>query len=252
MKRFLSALTLAVAALSAQATLVTTDTLTRGAMEYVPTVAGNVEEGGYNLYGNVWIGGVSFNGLSIGAMNFTFGDSTFGETFLGYCVDLFNSAAAKGTGVKYDKVDYANGLNPYDGIAKLITFNGGLSNASASDSAAMQLAVWNIVYDTDLTVSSGAFRVSSVGGSNVVAKANALLAGAAGVTTNLYNVSLLSDNDYATVGKAGYQDYITASLNSGGSCGLGNDVCNAVPEPSTFALMGLGMFGLVLRRRRKA
>lgn len=255
MKQFiLSAVAALFASAAISAPIVTTDILTRGSMEWVPAVTGGVEQGGFlaPIFGGVWLFGTRFDGISIGAMNGKFGpapidpDPDFRDSLLMFCIDLFHGAAPVGTGVKYDKIDFANGLNPYDGIAKLITFNGGLASKSASDSAAMQLAVWNIVYDTDLDVANGKFRTNYMGGTDVVSKANALLVGASGVSQNLYNISLLTDNAYAENTKAGYQDFITASLNSGGD--FGNDV----PEPDALALAGIGLLGLgIVTRRRK-
>lgn len=40
--------------------------------------------------------------------------------------------------------------------------------------------------------------------------------------------------------------------NSGGSCGIGNDVCQPIPEPGTWALMTAGLLGIAfISRRRK-
>ena len=231
MKKSLLAIALSLASLTASAgpvSNVTTSDLTRGTMEFVPTAAGGVYVGS------------TFIGASIGGMNAKFKD----DLLLMFCVDLFSVAAAQGTAVKYDKVDYVTSLNQYANISKVFAFNGGVSSASASDSAAMQLAIWNLVYDTDLDVSSGVFRTQYVGGTDVVTKANALLVGANALfsaTDNLgrsWEVSLLSDNQYAAGGKSGYQDYVTATPSK-------------VSEPGTIALTLAGLGGILVFTRRK-
>lgn len=245
MKKLLASLITAFVTFTANAdTVTTTDILTRGANEYSPTVTGSVK-----------VGTDSINGIFIGAMTAKFGTDVFAETFTMYCVDLFHGAGAKGVGYTYDKIDFVTDLNPFDKMGKLFTFNNGVANASASDSAAMQLAVWELLYDTTPgDVTSGLFKIGyGVTGTNVAQKANFLLAGAAGVTTNLWDVSYLSDNEYDLYGKGGRQDFITATFNSGGSCGLGNEVCAPVPEPSAIAMMlaGLGSIGFMAKRRRR-
>lgn len=249
MNKILSAVTLGLAFLvsTAQADVVTEKgVLVRGAFEYVPNVTGSVKSGSSK-----------FDGISIGAMRGTFTSASDtasgfeGDSFLMYCVDLFSAAGTKGVGYVYDKVDYVTGLNPYSKIGSLITFNHGLRNNSASDSAAMQLAIWELLYDVNPgSLTGGNFKIGNggVNGTDVISKANTLLAGAAS-THNMYNVSLLSDNDYPKKDKSSRQDFITAAFNSG----LGDTPTTPVPEPETYALMlaGLGAMAFVSRRRKQ-
>lgn len=258
MKKILSALALAACALTANAALVTTGTLTRGAFEYSAptdhTVTGNAHDGSYNT-GNVYIG----------AMNATFvpnvGADPFGNyDILMFCVDIYSHAGAQGLGLQYDKTDFLSPAIPFDAIGKLITFNGGLSSISAEGSAAMQMAIWELIYDdAPGDVTSGNFTVGGVSnyvGTNPRVLANALLAGAATVGTSLFDVSGLSDFEHfnGQNNKGGYQDYITASINNGLTCEQagGIDCGGTVPEPGSMALAGLGLLGVIGLRRRTA
>lgn len=258
MKRFLTSLALAVATFASAAGPITTEiSLTRGAYEYTPTVAGNVAVGGVQIFGPIWIGADRFNGINIGAMKGFLPDvdepNFPGPSFLMFCADLYNGAARIGTAVNYDKIDYVNGTSPYDKIGKIFTANGGLASTDASSSAAMQLAIWNVLYDNDADVKNGTFRIGIGGttGSHVADKANSLLAAANSLTSSQWDVSLLSDNGKPYNGKKGYQDFVTGTFNPGNSCGIGNDVCNAVPEPDALALMGGGLVALAFVQRRR-
>ena len=245
MKKFiLSAVAALCASAAMAAPVVTSGTLTRGQFEYVPTVTSNISAPVLSGFQNVYAGAMRFTfdgGLDVN--NFP-----LFQSFLAFCIDLTSYAGAQGVGIVYDKVDFVNSLNPYDKIGKLITANGGMASVDASGSAAMQLAVWNIMYDNDLTVDAGTFRALTNTGTDVNVKANALLASANGLTQSLYDVSLLSDNYNNKFGSK--QDYITASINPGFGCEEA-DACE-IPEPGSFALAGLGLLGLCLTRRRKA
>lgn len=239
--KFIAAAALAMAAFTASAAPVTiTGTLTRGAFEFSP-----------NVTGNPIVDGVAIGSTNIGAMKATFDDGFDVQSFLMFCVDLYSQAGGLGTPLSYDRVNYVSELNPFDKIGKLITFNGGLASTDASGSAAMQLAIWELLYDdAPGDVTTGAFRASGVTGTDTRLKANALLAGANTVTASQYNVSFLSDNAYAANGKFGFQDYITADP-LGRGCNEG-DCVTPIPEPGTYALIlaGLAALGFTAKRRK--
>jgi PEP-CTERM motif len=93
---------------------------------------------------------------------------------------------------------------------------------------ALQMAIWNAVYDTDWSVDSGSFQqVTDKNGAK--AGANALLMAASNVSTPVYAVHKLYSVDE-------------------------QDVVVSVPEPETYAMLlaGLGAVGFMARRRKQA
>lgn len=181
-----------------------------------------------------------FTGKLTGAGSF---DS---NSFLAYCIELeeqlsFGASAVSGytvlSGTSY--FDTRRSINPSrpDGpstatrLGQLVTWAQADPTRvdTAGESTAMQLAIWNIVYDTDWTVAatSGSFRDSS----SYQSLATQMLQGASGVTSQ-YTISALS--------LSGKQDLLLATRNG------------AVPTPGTLALVGLGLAGavMVLRKRR--
>ena len=159
------------------------------------------------------------------------------SAFLTYCIELeesfsFSSAAMTGYAV-VDATTYFQGrrvLSPNrpDGVSvaqrlgQLITWaNADPSRVdSAAESTAFQLAVWNLVYDTDLSLTS---LGSLSDGSSHGVVATQMLAQAS-LLNNRYDVFALT--------RAGKQDFVAASLR--------------VPEPGTLALVGLACIGLLL------
>lgn len=104
---------------------------------------------------------------------------------------------------------------------------------TAIESTSLQLAVWNIVYDGDLTLAGGSFADSSTH----AAYGNALLAN----STNWFN----STNVWVLTSPT-RQDQLRWARAPGGS-----NLTNTVPEPAglALALLALGAAGAARRRR---
>jgi len=163
-------------------------------------------------------------------------------TLYGFCVDLYDTAYVPS---KYEGVQVADlpsdgymGLPKAQAIGKLYSMAYTNSvKTSNIDAAAFQLAIWNIVYDTDATVTGGTFKVITDDGiygnvNSAKAKADGWLAALPNWTGTAGILGLRNINDNFTESK--YQDYVIP-----------------VPAPGAILLASMGM-GLVgwLRRRQ--
>ncbi len=122
-------------------------------------------------------------------------------------------------------------------------WNGGQTNfgvfADATAAAAFQVAVWNIVFDSDLSLGGGSFTWTG-GPTAVSTAAQSLLSQVGSYNGNGYTNWTLYKFESPipnSVTSTGYQNYVSATYK--------------VPEPGTVALLGLALAGLGAAARRR-
>ncbi len=230
----LCVLMLALGALAAKAASVTLTGWAQGSGAQVATSTG------YNGLGGAFAGSL----ISAGSFD--------SQVFTTYCVELeeqfFFSPSPLTQYNVVNGADYFARRRADAGVAerlgRLMTF--AAANPSMTDSpaesASLQLAVWNLVYDTDWSMSQGS-RFADY--SAQAAHANLLMRGASLLTQSAFTVSILE--------RAGSQDFLLlapAGAASGAGNGGGSTTKPAVPEPTSLLLAGLAMASLAWQRRR--
>lgn len=176
-----------------------------------------------------WDGGAHFRTLHTGVNNFlvTGGDAfTAGSTFRGFCIDLNQTISFNASNI-FVVTPVENAPVPGGGMglsdANLLRELWGryYSLAMSNDQgAAFQSAVWEIVFDSGLNISTGTVQVD--GNNTVETLAQAWLDSLNGDTAHFAPVYALTST--------GTQDML-------------------VPAPGAFALLGLGALAMFPRRR---
>ncbi len=158
-----------------------------------------------------------------------------GNSFITYCVEItesFSLGSGNMTGYAVQSASSyfgALGATTANRLGQLMSYVHGTPGAvdTAAKSTSLQLAIWNVIYDTDNSLNSGLFNEQSA--ANFETHANSLLSSSAG-TTNRYDAYVLS--------KAGSQDFL---------------LLRELPEPTSLALTFVALAGLgVAAKRRKA
>jgi hypothetical protein len=186
---------------------------------------------------------VNVTGLTVGSINEGAGAFTTsvngGASFLSYCIDLTQPVAVGGasdssyTRVAGGSYSFAN-PGTAASLSKLFTFAGSLVNSNSS-SAAFQLAVWEIIYESPSNAYSMTSGRASFGTQDAREAATITLAdswlNALSSTPATAPISILAS--------PGSQDLVYGGATA------------PIPEPSTYALMiaGLAGLGFVARRR---
>lgn len=166
------------------------------------------------------VNGSSFKSVFAGELKF----STSGGSLSTYCVDALSplGSSAKSYTVSELVQTSSTGL----GRAASILANHQASAITAAQQAGLQLAIWEALYDGGST-----FNANSAG-FKVTGASSAALSFASTYYNSFDNPTNLDVTFYCT-NQAGGQSQITA-----------------VPEPMTFATLGVGLVALVRRRRK--
>lgn len=195
----------------------------------------------------------AYNGASGGFTGTLSGGTGFDGAIDTYCVELTEHFSFGGSYSDYKLVNASSYFTASRAtvLGKLISYVFGnnlfaTTAAGSKDdlSTALQLAIWNTVYDTDTTLSSGAFVDSSVykDGNANFAGANGLLAASQvasqAITYDLYVLQSL--------GNPGHQDQLIWVPTRGST-----DRTH-VPEPASLALALLALGAAGAAKRRKA
>jgi hypothetical protein len=174
-----------------------------------------------------------------------------------YCVDLFDYINVGSTVATFNQNALAagetfqagstNGTFTQTQVTRLTALltNGALQTQSTVNTAALQIAIWEIEYDTptggvyNLT-NHDAFNITHTSDSNSAAALTQAQIDLTDITSSIWTTDSSHFVEFLTSTSGSVQDLIY----------LANGAV-ATPEPSTVAVFGIGLIGLWAGRRRK-
>lgn len=226
-----------------EATSITYEGVGRGSLVQI-AVSGlpfPYNSGSWTTGKNVWGGEYMWNWTGGAPSQFPDYDSTFYT----YCVDLLNSnlgsddVAIKSTSLlSVAGVANAGGkaawlFNTYASVIRAMPYATTTEKANANQSAAaLQVAIWEAILDNTNDIAGGTFRLTSNSLNNgITTKAMAYLSSLYSGGPSGYNTGTASWLDMSTK-----QDQIFLP---------------GVPEPGSILLLGTGLVGMVVVRRRR-
>ncbi len=175
---------------------------------------------------NVYAGGFTMNNVTAPS-----------GTFQAWCVSIYEAMDQSAAGVSYTlktgALFYSADTGKADALSHLASNWLATANTSATNNAAFQLAIWEIVNETSgsgYSLAGGNFKSTSAS-AGVITEASLMLGNLSGTLT--YTTNIWAQNTAHTT-----QDLA---------------VFAPVPEPGTYAMMlsGLGLMGFVARRRKQ-
>ena len=122
-------------------------------------------------------------------------------------------------------------------IGELLTAAGGFALSTASKSAALQGGIWEILYETSGSLALG-------GGSFTIARGTVLAADLTAVDGYLAHLGSYAPMSFTAYVSPTQQDFITANRPN-------TTAANPVPEPSSLALVALGLAGVGMAGRSR-